>query len=189
MTTTSGGYTIDRMSIAILVNRATLQAGTPALLAAKLADIESLVTSASGLRKERGDTIKVLAEDFADAGHDLEPVPSASIVDMLMRQSGTAINALTVLVVAVLLIMFGLRPLVRVLTPAEPEMAALAAAPVVPALEAPQGGGMAADGGPLIDVRHEPNLIEDVTGRPAPLAAAPARADGRVRRDAGGNPS
>ena len=167
VTTVSGGYTIDRMSIAILVNRAALQAGTPDALAAKLADIESLVASASGMRKERGDTIKVLAEDFADAGHDLEPVPSASIVDMLMRQSGTAINALTVLVVVVLLIVFGLRPLTRVLTPVEPEMAALAAAPVVPALEAPAaGGGMAADGGPLIDVRHEPNLIEDVTGRP-----------------------
>ena len=167
VTTVSGGYTIDRMSIAILVNRAALQAGTPDALSAKLADIESLVASASGLRKERGDTIKVLAEDFADAGHDLEPVPSASIVDMLMRQSGTAINALTVLVVAVLLIVFGLRPLTRVLTPAEPEMAALSAAPVVPALEAPAAGaGIASDGGPLIDVRHEPNLIEDVTGRP-----------------------
>ena len=165
VTTTSGGYTIDRMSIAILVNRAALQATTPALLASKLADIESLVASASGLRKERGDTIKVLAEDFADAGHDLEPVPSASIVDALMRQSGTAINALAAIVVAVLLIMFGLRPLTRALMPAEPEMAALAASPIVPALEAP-AGSIASDGGPVIDMSHEPNLIEDVTGRP-----------------------
>ena len=51
------------------------------------------------------------------------------------------------------------------LTPAEPEMAALSAAPVVPALEAPGAGGMAADGGPLIDMRHEPNLIEDLTSQ------------------------
>ena len=165
VTTTSGGYTIDHMSIAILVNKATLAATTPVALSAKLADIESLVTSASGLRKDRGDTIKVLAEDFADAGHDLEPVPSASIVDMLMHQSGTAINALAAVVVAVLLIMFGLRPLTRALIPGEPEMAALAAAPVVPALEAPAGMA-AADGGPVIDMRQEPNLIEDVTNRP-----------------------
>ena len=165
VTTTSGGYTIDHMSIAILVNKATLAATTPVALSAKLADIESLVTSASGLRKDRGDTIKVLAEDFADAGHDLEPVPSASIVDTLMHQSGTAINALAAVVVAVLLIMFGLRPLTRALIPGEPEMAALAAAPVVPALEAPAGMA-AADGGPVIDMRQEPNLIEDVTNRP-----------------------
>ena len=165
VTTVSGGYTIDHMSIAILVNRAALQAGTPAALSSKLADIESLVASASGLRKERGDTIKVLAEEFADAGHDLEPVPSASIVDMLMHQSGTAINALAAIVVAVLLIMFGLRPLTRALVPPESEMAALAAAPVVPALEAP-GGSVSPDGGPVIDMRQEPNLIEDVTNRP-----------------------
>ena len=52
VTTTSGGYTIDRMSIAILVNRATLQAGTPALLAAKLADIEE--PRHLGLRSAQG---------------------------------------------------------------------------------------------------------------------------------------
>ncbi len=165
VTTVSGGYTIDHMSIAILVNRATLQAATADALHAKLADIESLVTSAAGLRKDRGDTIKVLAEDFADAGHDLDPVPAPSIIDMLMRQSGTAINALTVLVVAVLLILFGLRPLTRLLKPAEPEMAALATAPVVPALEGP-ASGLIADGGTMIDVRHEPSLIDDVTNRP-----------------------
>ncbi len=165
VTTTSGGYSIDHMSIAILVNKAALAATTPTALAAKLADIESLVTSAAGLRKERGDTIKVLAEEFADAGHDLEPVPSASIVDTLMHQSGTAINALAAIVVAVLLIMFGLRPLTRALIPPEPEMAALGGAPVVPALEAPDGMATA-DVGPVIDMRQEPNLIEDVTNRP-----------------------
>ena len=165
VTTTSGGYTIDHMSIAILVNKGALQAATPAALSAKLADIESLVTSASGLRKERGDTIKVLAEEFADAGHDLEPVPSASIVDLLMHQSGTAINALAVIVVAVLLIMFGLRPLTRALMPAEPELAALDMAPIMPALEAP-GLGIAPDGSPVFDMQTEPNLIEDVTNRP-----------------------
>ncbi len=165
VTTVSGGYTIDHMSIAILVNRATLQAATADALHAKLADIESLVTSAAGLRKDRGDTIKVLAEDFADAGHDLDPVPAPSIIDMLMRQSGTAINALTVLVVAVLLILYGLRPLTRLLKPAEPEMAALATASVVPALEGP-ASGLIADGGTMIDVRHEPSLIDDVTNRP-----------------------
>ena len=139
VTTVSGGYGIDHLSIAVLVNRASLgdAAKTPAALAAKIADIEGLVASAAGLRKDRGDTIKVLAEDFADAGHDLDPVTAPSIVDILMRQSGTAINAVTVLVVAVLLILFAIRPLARALAPAEPEIAALATIPEMPAVTGP----------------------------------------------------
>ena len=159
VTTVSGGYTIDHLSIAILVNRAALQpVGKPGTddrtsLDAKLADIEGLVGSAAGLRKDRGDTIKVLAEEFADAGHDLDPVPSPSIADMLMRQFGTAINALTALVVAGLLIMFGLRPLTRLLTP--PARLSWRPSPrlddrTMPALEAPfrrSGHGFADDRG------------------------------------------
>ncbi len=170
VTTVSGGYTIDHLSIAILVNRATLtpgakpEAGTAAL-DAKLTDIEGLVASAAGLRKDRGDSIKVLAEDFADAGHDLDPVPSSSIVDVMMRQFGTAINALTALVVAVLLIMFGLRPLTRILMPPEPEMAALAGLPAMPALEGPQGSSDVVEP-KVIEAQSERSLIEDVTNRP-----------------------
>ena len=166
ITTTSGGYAVDHMSIAILVNRAALAASGGTSLEAKLADIEGLVASAAGLRKDRGDTIKVLAVDFADAGHDLDPVPAPSFLDQLMRQSGTAINALTVLVVTVLLVLFGIRPLTRVLTAPEPEMA-LAAPAIMPALEGPQSAAAEAATEPTIfDPRDEPNLIEDVTNRP-----------------------
>ena len=173
VTTVSGGYTIDHLSIAILVNRSALLTGVKAdkpgaeekaTLDAKLADIEGLVDSAAGLRKDRGDTIKVLAEDFADAGHDLDPVPSPSILDIMMRQFGTAINALTAVVVAILLIVFGLRPLTRVLSPPDPEIAALAASPSVPALEAPQTASVGEP--PLLEAQTERSLIEDVTNRP-----------------------
>jgi flagellar M-ring protein FliF len=168
VTTVSGGYTIDRLSIAVLLNRASLAGAKPGAADPRIADIESLVSSAAGLRKDRGDIIKVLAVDFADAGHDLDPVPSPSIVDMLMRQSGTAINALTVLIVAVLLILFGLRPLTRALMPPEPEVAVLPSAAPVAALEAPAPVAIASAGGgaPIIEASSEPNLIEDVTNRP-----------------------
>ncbi len=189
VTTVSGGYGIDHLSIAVLVNRASLAAaaGSPAALETKIADIESLVASAAGLRKDRGDVIKVLAEDFADAGHDLDPVPSASILDVLLRQSGTAINALTVVIVAVLLILFAIRPLTRALAPAEPEIASLASLPELPAgLPAPGqtvgpnlGQSLAQNLGqslplpamgeealPTLDARIERSLIEDVTAKP-----------------------
>ena len=172
VTTVSGGYTVDRLSIAILVNKTAL-GGKPGVpekadkgADPKLADIEALVSSAAGLRKDRGDTIKVLAVDFADAGHDLDPVPSPSIVDVLMRQSGTAINAVTVLIVAVLLIMFGLRPLIRVLTPDESSIESFASASPMAALEGPASDGIGADLSPMIEARAEANLIEDVTNRP-----------------------
>ena len=162
VTTVSGGYQIDHMSIAVLVNRASLGTTTAAALTGKIVDIESLVASAAGLRKERGDTIKVLAVDFTDAGHDLDPVPSPSIVEVLMRQSGTAINAVTVLVVVVLLLLFAVRPLTRILAPSEPDIASLSPATPVAALEAPT----ILEPAPMIDSRIEPSLIEDVTNKP-----------------------
>ncbi len=165
VTTVSGGYGIDHLSIAVLVNRAALANPKGGTVAAQLADIEALIDSAAGLRKERGDTIKVLAADFAEAGHDLDPIPSPGIVDVLMRQSGTAINALAVVVVAVLLIVFGIRPLTRVLRPAEDTAAmAFAAADPMPALEPPPMD--MALGPQIIEAQPEANLIEDVTSRP-----------------------
>ena len=165
VTTVSGGYGIDHLSIAVLVNRTALANPKGGSAATQLADIEALVNSAAGLRKERGDTIKVLAADFAEAGHDLDPIPSPGILDVLMRQSGTAINALAVVVVAILLVVFGIRPLTRVLRPAEePAAMALAAAVPVPALEAP--ATEIATGPQIIEARPEASLIEDVTSRP-----------------------
>ena len=165
VTTVSGGYRIDRLSIAMLVNRASLGTKDAAALDAKLADIQSLVASAAGLRKDRGDTIKVLAEDFTDTGHELDPVPSQSFLEILMRQSGTAINAITVLVVAILLIIFAIRPLTRLLAPPQSDLMALGPAPM--AMGALESSASADESSPpILDTRIEPSLIEDVTNKP-----------------------
>jgi flagellar M-ring protein FliF len=73
------------------------------------------VSTAAGLRKERGDTIKVSVVDFVDSGRELEPVEGPSLMEQLTRQSGTLVSAGTVLLVAVLLIWFGLKPATRAL--------------------------------------------------------------------------
>src|SRR6185437_522606 len=71
-TTTSSGYVIDNLSIAVLVNRTAFGAkATPDAIDKQVKDIEQLVSSAAGLRKDRGDTIKVLVVDFVDSGHNL----------------------------------------------------------------------------------------------------------------------
>ena len=165
VTTVSGGYRIDHLSIAMLVNRGSLGTKDAAALDAKLADIQSLVSSAAGLRKDRGDTIKVLAEDFTDTGHELDPVPSQSFLEILMRQSGTAINAITVLVVAILLIIFAIRPLTRLLAPPQSDLMTLAPAPM--AMAALESSSPTDDSSPpILDTRIEPSLIEDVTNKP-----------------------
>jgi flagellar M-ring protein FliF len=113
--TVSGGYGIDHLSVAVLVNRASLLASLgpkpdPEAIERRLNELEQLVASSAGASKERGDLIKVSAVDFVDAGHDLEPQPPPAVGEILLRQSGTVVNAATILAVTLLLIWFGLRP-------------------------------------------------------------------------------
>ncbi|MDQ0326307.1 flagellar M-ring protein FliF [Rhodopseudomonas julia] len=115
--TVHDGYEVENMSIAVLVNQARLQAdeGQPDVMPieTRLMEIEQLVQSATGFDEERGDQLKVSSVVFADGGKDLEPVAGPSIGEVLMRQSGTLINAGTILIMAILLIWFGLRPTLK----------------------------------------------------------------------------
>jgi flagellar M-ring protein FliF len=114
--TVRDGYAIEHLSVAVLVNRERLDAvaasGGPAV-DAQLAEIEQLVSSAAGIDQPRGDQVKVAAVAFLDGGQPLEATPPLPFAELLLRQSGTLINALTILVVAALLIWFGLKPAVR----------------------------------------------------------------------------
>jgi flagellar M-ring protein FliF len=118
VTTVSGGYGIDNLSVAVLVNRASLAASlgdkaTPEAIEQQMSELEQLVASAAGAHKERGDVIKISAVDFIDAGRELEPQPPPAVAELLLRQSGNVLNAATVLIVTLLLIWFGLRPEAR----------------------------------------------------------------------------
>ena len=118
--TTSEGYLIEGLSVAVLVNRQGIVASlgekaTPEQIDKQVKDIEQLVSSAAGLRKERGDTIKISVVDFVDSGKELEPVEGPTLTEQLMKQSGSLVSAGTVLLVAVLLIWFGLRPATKAL--------------------------------------------------------------------------
>lgn len=144
--TVSDGYALKHLSVAVLVNRSRLaaQAGQPGQDAAtvnldkQIAEIEQIVASAAGASKDRGDTVKVAAVGFINDGQSMEPVPPLSIADVMMRQSATLINAATILVVAGLLIWFGLRPALRAILAvpeaAQTEIAALEAAGAAAAL-------------------------------------------------------
>jgi flagellar M-ring protein FliF len=173
ISTVSGGYAIEALSVALLVNRASLTASlgahpTAEAVERQLIELEQLVASAAGARKERGDTIKISAVEFLEADKELEPQPAAPLAETLLRQSGTVVNALTVLVVALLLIWFGVRPATRALLDSPGR--SLASQEDIPALEQlsgldrgvvapPQLAGWDQGGG-------DSNLIEDLTRGP-----------------------
>lgn len=170
ITTLSDGFTVDNISVAVLVNRSSLLAAlggkaTPAMMDKQLADLQQLVASAAGADKERGDTIKISAVDFSDSGSVLEPEPAPSVAEIMLRQTGSFINGGVVLLVAFLMIWFAIRPTIRAAF-GNDAMSGFASAPLLTAdgfdgispMTVPLGDGLPAFAG----LRDEPNLIEDI---------------------------
>ena len=124
ITTVSGGYTIDNLSIAVLVNRAAIVASlgdrpTAEAITGRLTEIEGLVTSAAGLHRDRGDVVKVSALEFADPTKDFDPALAPGFMELAMRQTGTLLNLVGALGVAALVLFLGVKPITRIL--AEPQ--------------------------------------------------------------------
>lgn len=126
ISTTSAGFVVEGLSVAVLVNRAALtralgDKATPDAMDKQVKEIEQLVSTAAGLHKERGDTVKIAVVDFADADHDLAPVEAPSFTELALRQSGSFVTAGAVVLAAALLIWFGLRPATKALLALPPE--------------------------------------------------------------------
>lgn len=141
--TSQDGFKVDRLSIAVLVDRARLNAslgGEPDQTAIdkQLEEIRQLAASSAGVDAARGDMVKVSVVDFIDAGRDLEPIPPLSVSEYLLRQSGNIINAAAILIVAGMVIWFGLRPAVAALVP----KAAPATAEIAEMAMMPEGGSL-----------------------------------------------
>ncbi len=116
--TVSDGYSVAKMSIAVLINRPRLleslgAAPSPEAIEARLEDV-------------RGDAVKVLAVDFLQGSRTLEPTPPVGVAEALLRQSGTLINAVTILGLAALIIWFGLRPSINAILKRPPPAAVAA---------------------------------------------------------------
>lgn len=117
--TTSNGYTVDKMSVAVVVNQTRLaeilgEGAAPGQIEERIAGIRDVVASATGFSENRGDVINVSAVEFID-GLDGTPVPEPGLVDTLGRHVGTIINAAAFILVAFLLVWFGLRPMTATL--------------------------------------------------------------------------
>lgn len=118
--TVSNGYTVDRMSVAVVVNQQRLLSvlgkdATPEQLAERVAEIRKVVASATGFDEKRGDVIDVSAVEFID-GLDGEALPQPGMMESLGKYTGTLINAAAFVTVAFLVAFFGLRPMAAALT-------------------------------------------------------------------------
>ena len=165
--TTSAGFLIQNLSVAVLVNRSALTASLgdkagPEAVAAQVKEIEQLVASAAGLDKQRGDVVKISVVDFVDSSRDLEPAAGPSILEILARQTGSIVNAAAVVLVAAMVVWFGVRPGLKMLL-AAPMVASGASTDATPALGAPDAS--------------QNFLIETDDGRDAFLEALLARRD------------
>ncbi len=139
--TTSAGFVVQNLSVAVLVNRAALTASlgdkpTPEAVAAQVKEIEQLVASAAGLDRQRGDVLKISIVDFVDSGRDLEPAPGPSLIEIVARQIGAIVNAGALVLVAGMIVWFGVRPGLRMLL--APPVVAAASEPS--ALAVPEPG-------------------------------------------------
>jgi flagellar M-ring protein FliF len=137
VTTVSGGYSIENLSVAVLINRAAFtEAGDAAKQGAKgdakaeaakaesvdkqLKEIEQLISSAAGLKKERGDTLKVSAVDFLFAEHEMTPAENVGVGEIFSHHLGSVINAVAMIIVTALIVLFGLVPATRALLAERP---------------------------------------------------------------------
>ena len=117
--TVSNGYTVTKMSIAVVVNQQRLATilgdkATPEQIAARVADIQKLVASATGFNETRGDVISVSAVEFID-GLDGEAIAEPGMFASIGQHAGTMINAASFIVVVFLVAFFGLKPMVAAL--------------------------------------------------------------------------
>lgn len=162
-TTVSDGYVVNKMFLAVLVNRPRLVASlgdkvSEATIEAKVAEISQLAATAAGLDRPRGDQIQVSAVEFMEGARDLTPVPSVTFTEVMMRQAGSLVSSITILAVAGMLIWFGLRPAMNTILASSKssESAQLLA----------EGNGLlGADGIAAAQLAHEatPNLVQDVS--------------------------
>lgn len=148
---------IRRVSVAVLVNGtwATAQDGTRSYEARspeELQRITELVRSAMGFSEARGDRVTVDNLEFVNLAPELGArEPMAEIVDTLSRNVMTLIQWVILLVLCGLLIVLGLRPLIRRVFPAPEPVAAEAATPALAAGAAmPQLTGPAMGGDPAM---------------------------------------
>ncbi len=123
ISTVKNSYEVERLSVAVVLNQSRIDAmlgenATQADVDGHLAELEQIVASAAGLDTERGDRIKLTVVQFLESELLSESSAAEGIGQSINRHAGSMINAGAFVLVALLVIWFGFRPLARALTEA-----------------------------------------------------------------------
>ena len=118
--TTSEGYRIEALTVAVVVNRKQLLAvlgGNPTkeTIDARISEIERIVSTAAGVEEKRGDRVTVAAVDFLPGSETLEPSPTPGLFEVIAQQSGAYMKAFATIIAAFVITILGLRPIARTL--------------------------------------------------------------------------
>jgi flagellar M-ring protein FliF len=116
ISTSSNGYQVKRLSVSIVLNRKKIEeilGGSPqqADIDQRVADISKMATTAAGFDEKRGDTVNVVAVEFSEEAVG-DGAGAQSLMEKLSAYAGTAINAAAFIVVSLLVLFLGFRPLV-----------------------------------------------------------------------------
>ncbi len=123
ISTVKNSYEVERLSVAVVLNQSRIDAmlgenATQADVDGHLAELEQIVASAAGLDTERGDRIKLTVVQFLESELLSESSAAEGFGQSINRHAGSMINAGAFVLVALLVIWFGFRPLARALTEA-----------------------------------------------------------------------
>ncbi|XUY27152.1 flagellar basal-body MS-ring/collar protein FliF [Agrobacterium sp. rho-8.1] len=157
--TVRNGYTVDKISIAVVVNKGRLakmigENADQAKIDAYLAEMQKIVASAAGISTDRGDIVTITAMDFLETQLLDQAVAGPGFTEVLSRNSAGIINSLAFVLVAFLVVWLGVRPIVRSMSggnassPAEigQEAAGLELPDFSPAMGGASAGGGLMDG-------------------------------------------
>lgn len=118
--TTSEGYRIEVISLAIVVNKKRLadmlgKEPTQEDLTREVGEIEKLASSAAGADQKRGDRVSVAAVTFAPVTNISEGESAGRWTSVLLSLAAGLIKSLTMIAVGIIVVWGGFKPLTRAL--------------------------------------------------------------------------
>jgi flagellar M-ring protein FliF len=138
------------------------EGAAPDALDKQLKEVERLIGSAAGVDAKRGDRITVAAVEFLPNDR-AEPAPAPGVMAQLLDHTGSLIRGATMIAITLMLIWFGLRPAMKMLTDAR-VMSEPAQNPQLPPTAATPGVHQASAAAKVAR-EQAPNLIADLTSK------------------------
>ena len=144
VSTTSDGYGVDRLSVAVVLNRSafTKALGTDVpeeTIGARIAELETLIKSAAGILVDRGDTVTVTTVDFMPEEEPGADESAGGVMEAVERYLGSLINAGALVLVTLLILLLGLWPALRAILNDRQQSGAQGAPALPPMMTDPAG--------------------------------------------------